>query len=182
MSTSAKMSLAEIAMQLRDEQLQARVVHYKGELETSPELDAVTAQVIAELKMLQGAGRPAQAPRETDRSQVEIDLISTLKLLLTKLFSQQRVAVTVQRKLGEVSKRFARLFFESELHEKTKGDKERRIYHAEQGLYYVLQRYKHRMRTELDGFDYASEEVRAATVALLEKTEKELQVAFLSRR
>ena len=63
MSTSAKMSLAEIALQLRDEQLQARIVHYKGELETSPELDAVTAQVIAELKMLQSAQRAGEATR-----------------------------------------------------------------------------------------------------------------------
>ena len=36
MSTGAKMSLADIAMQLRDEQLEARVVHYKAELATSP--------------------------------------------------------------------------------------------------------------------------------------------------
>src|SRR6185312_14117349 len=71
MSTSAKMSLAEIAMQLRDEQLQARVIHYKGELETSPELDAVTAQVIAELQGLQAAARlkggsPASRPPPAD--------------------------------------------------------------------------------------------------------------------
>ena len=77
MSTSAKLSLAEIAMQLRDEQLSARIVHYKGEMETSPELDAVTAQVIAELKMLQGSARPVSTPGVTDRSQVEIDLIAS---------------------------------------------------------------------------------------------------------
>src|SRR5580692_6538313 len=53
MSTGAKMSLADIAMQLRDEQLVARVVHYKAELATNSELDAITAQVVAELQLLQ---------------------------------------------------------------------------------------------------------------------------------
>ena len=183
MSTSAKMSLAEIAMQLRDEQLQARVVHYKGELETSPELDAVTAQVIAELKMLQGAGRPAQAPRETDRSQVEIDLISTLKLLLTKLFSQQRVAVVVQRTLGEVSKRFARLFFESELHEKLRGDgsQMKTMRYGEQAMYHVMARNEERLLAELDGFEYAAPEVKEDARDALQNWVKELRNEFLGR-
>src|SRR5689334_9216862 len=57
MSTSEKMSLAEIALALRDEQLEAKVVHYKAELPTSPELDAVTQQVITELQNLQAAAR-----------------------------------------------------------------------------------------------------------------------------
>jgi hypothetical protein len=47
MSTQSKMSLADIALALRDEQLVATIVHYKAELETSPELDAITAQVVA---------------------------------------------------------------------------------------------------------------------------------------
>ena len=59
MSTEAKMSLADVAFALRDEQLQAKVVHYKAELETSPELDAITQQVIKELQT--SAGRGARA-------------------------------------------------------------------------------------------------------------------------
>src|SRR5438132_1608731 len=50
MSTRAKMSLADIAMKLRDEQLDAKIVHYKSELETNSELDAITAGVMAELQ------------------------------------------------------------------------------------------------------------------------------------
>src|SRR3954469_8341433 len=61
MSTSAKMSLADYAFALRDEQLEAKVVHYKAELATSPELDAVTQQVVKDLQALQAAAR-AKAP------------------------------------------------------------------------------------------------------------------------
>ncbi len=184
MSTSAKLSLAEIAMQLRDEQLQARVVHYKGELETSPELDAVTAQVIAELKMLQRSvpGREA-GPAETDRSQVEIDLIATLKRMLAKLFAKDHVASVVQRKLGEVSKRFARLFFESELAEKIRGsDTElKTMRFGEQALYHVLSRNEARLLGELDGFEYASGDVKEDARDALQNWVKELRTQFLSR-
>jgi hypothetical protein len=184
MSTSAKLSLAEIALQLRDEQLQARVVHYKGELETSPELDAVTAQVIADLKMLQRAAPTrAHAPVETDRTQVEIDLIATLKRMLSKLFAQDHVASIVQRKLGQVSKRFARLFFESELHEKIRGsDTElKTMRYGEQALYHVLTRNEPRLLGELDAFEFASPEVREDARDALQNWVKELRNDFLGR-
>ena len=48
MSTQGKMSLADIALALRDEQLQAKIVHYRADLETNAELDAITQQVIRE--------------------------------------------------------------------------------------------------------------------------------------
>ncbi|MBN9159562.1 MAG: hypothetical protein J0I07_01255, partial [Myxococcales bacterium] len=74
MSTSAKMSLADVALQLRDEQLQAKVVHYKADLETNAELDAVTAQVIADLQSLQAEARrvgPSSRPDAmADRAQI----------------------------------------------------------------------------------------------------------------
>src|SRR3954469_3055303 len=75
MSTAAKMSLADVAFALRDEQLQAKVVLYKAELETSPELDAVTQQVIRELHGLQAAARAKTSvsgpPSGDDRTQLE---------------------------------------------------------------------------------------------------------------
>src|SRR5262249_22164482 len=43
-------------------------------------------------------------------------------------------------------------------------------------------RYKNRIRTELEGFDYDTPDVRQATLELLAKVERDLQVAFLSRR
>jgi len=183
MSTSAKLGLAEIAMQLRDEQLQARVVHYKGELETSPELDAVTAQVIAELKMLQRAHVPAQQPRETDRSQVEIDLIATLKQMLAKLFGPSRVASVVQRKLGEVSKRFARLFFESELHDKLRGagGETKTMRYPQQALFHVLSRNEPQLLKQLDAFEYAAPDVKQDARDALQTWVKDLRQDFLAK-
>ncbi len=144
MSTRAKMSLADIALQLRDEQLQARIVHYKADLETSPELDAVTAAVVAELKALQkaaGAAPPGRPPR-ADRAQVEIELISSLKQRLGRLFRAGRAHRTVERKIAEASKRFARLFFESELCERIRGTEgeQKTMRFGAQALYHVLAR------------------------------------------
>src|SRR5512140_2339402 len=110
MSTSAKMTLADYALQLRDEQLQAKVVHYKAELETSPELDAVTQQVIKELQSLQSAARarqPSHPPPGGDRAQLEAELIQSLTEMLSRIFRPNRLATILERKLGEVSKRFA---------------------------------------------------------------------------
>ena len=124
MSTRAKMSLADIALQLRDEQLEARIVHYKAELETSPELDKVTAGVVAELKALQlahGAKGQSAPPPAANRSQIEIELISNLKQLLARQFRPGELSSTIERKIAEASKRFARLFFESELCERLQG-------------------------------------------------------------
>jgi hypothetical protein len=50
MSDAAKQALTLKALGLLNEQVQARIVHYKGEMETNAELDAITAQVVAQLK------------------------------------------------------------------------------------------------------------------------------------
>ena len=47
-SQASKDAIAESALGLLEEQVQARIVHYKAELETHPELDAITAQVLGE--------------------------------------------------------------------------------------------------------------------------------------
>ena len=105
MSTSAKMSLADIALALRDEQLEAKVVHYKAELATSPELDAVTQQVIDELQILQAAARRkaplSHPPAGGDRAQLEIDLIKTLKEMLGRIFRPEKLATIIERKGGK---------------------------------------------------------------------------------
>ena len=167
------------ALGLLNEQVQARIVHYKGELETSPELDAVTAQVVAQLRAMQavvGTEQDAdQRPEEKESRQIR-----TLAKLLGRVFHEQSTFLTSV--IQPVGRRVARLFFESELHEKTRGDKERTIYFAEQGLFYVLQRYKNRLRTELEMFEYFTDAVREGTLQLLEKTERNLQVEFLTRR
>jgi hypothetical protein len=179
MSEGQKEALAIQALGLLNEQVQARIVHYKSELETSPELDAITAQVVAQLKAMQAAvagdAGVHKSPEEMEEQQMR-----ALAALLTRFFSAQAQFAT--RILKPIGRKIAKLFFESELHEKSKGDKERTILHPEQGVYYVLSRYKNRLRAELEGFDYASSEIREATLELLAKTERDLQVAFLSRR
>jgi hypothetical protein len=179
MTESQKEELASQALGLLNEQVQARIVHYKADLETSPELDAITAQVVQQLKAMQAVlekrGEPKKSPDEIEAKQTE-----ALAALLGRVFNAQSQFTT--RVLKPVGRRVAKLFFESELHEKTRGDKEKVIHHAEQGVYYVLSRYKHRLRAEIEGFEYATPDIRELTVELLVKMERELQVGFLSRR
>lgn len=179
MSDGQKEALAIQALGLLNEQVQARIVHYKSELATSPELDAITAQVVAQLKAMQAAAATEEAGRKTPE-ELEEQLTRALGMLLARFFSAQTNFAA--RILKPIGKRIAKLFFESELHEKSKGDKDKVVLHPEQGIHYLLARYKHRLRAELDGFEFASPEVRDATRALLAKTERDLQVAFLSRR
>jgi hypothetical protein len=186
MSTSAKESLAEIALQLRDEQLRAHVVHYKRELETNAELDAVTAQVIAELQMLQQAAQPPKSmsrPLPEDRAQIEIELIGNLKLMLAKLFRSDKLASIVQRKLGEVSKRFARLFFESELHDKLKGgsNEQKTMRFSEQALFHVISKHEAAIRADLAKFEYHNPDVKTDALLRLDDWVKELRNGFLTR-
>jgi len=179
MSSQDKERLTFQALGLLNEQVQARIVHYKGELETSPELDAITAQVVAQLKAMQSAfGSDQSAARPSEET--EAQQTRTLAKLLARLFAAD--GNFASGNLKTIGRRIAKLFFASELHEKTKGDKEKTIFHAEQGVYYVLNRYKNRLRAELDGFEYESNDVKQVTFDLLAKMERDLQVAFLSRR
>jgi hypothetical protein len=185
MSTRAKLSLADVALALRDEQLQARIVHYKADLQTSPELDAITAQVVLELQRLQreaGIGL-APSPPPLDRSQVEIELIGNLKGLLARLFRGEKLASTIERKLGEVSKRFARLFFASELHDKMGGQtaESKTMRYAEQAIFHALSRAQPVLVERLDSLSYASPEVRARAGEILDDLVKEYRNEFLGR-
>lgn len=180
MSDAAKQALTLKALGLLNEQVQARIVHYKGEMETNAELDAITAQVVAQLKEMQAAmGQHAPAAKNND--EMEGQHATTLSKLLERAFAQGDQSM-VASNIKPVGKRIAKLFFESELHEKTKGEKDKKIYHAEQGVYYVLSRYKHRLRTELEGLDFFNDDIRVLSLELLSKIERDLQVAFLSRR
>src|SRR5438105_2441111 len=58
-SEAIKEHVVEMALGLLEEQVQARIVHYKADLETNPELDAITAQVVAQLKEIQATTRAA---------------------------------------------------------------------------------------------------------------------------
>jgi hypothetical protein len=179
MSAGQKEALTLQAFGLLQEQVQARVVHYKGELETNAELDAITAEVVAQLKAMQAAAAAQTSPREGPE-EIESTQVETMAALLRKVFSSE--SQFTSRMLKPLGRRVAKLFFESELHEKAKGDRDKRIFHAEQGVYYLLGRYKNRLRAELEAFDFVNAEVKTMSLDLLAKIERDLQVGFLSRR
>ncbi len=185
LSTQAKMSLASLAMALRDEQLEARIVHYKEELQTNAELDAITAAVVAELQAMQRAAVEQRRSEEAnvDRGQVEIELIGNLKEMFGRLFRKDRLAVVFQRKLAEVSKRFARVFFKSELHEKIHGnsDEAKVMRFGEQALYRALTAHEAILQVQLKGFQYDKKETLAKAQTLLADALKELKNDYLSR-
>jgi hypothetical protein len=185
MSTAAKLSLANIALALREEQVQARVVHYKADLRTSPELDAITAQVVAELRQLQQAvaGVTSRSEGHDDRAQVEIELIKNLKGALGRLFPPERLSHVVERKLGQTSKRFARLFFESELHEKMAGGahEAKQMRYPDQALFLVLSHAEPELRRALDAFEYVDADVRELAEERLAGLIKDFKHAFLGR-
>ena len=181
-SQALKDHITDMALGLLEEQIQARIVHYRADLETNPELDAITAQVVAQLRQIQaatGAERSA-ADREALRAAQE----RTLRGLLERLFPEGAPTLAVERRLKQIHRNLARLFFQSELHEKTRGQDgaAKVIQHGEQAIFYVLARYRNRLETDLSGFDFASEEIRERSFDLLAKISKDMQDAFLSRR
>lgn len=187
MSPEAKIDLANVALALRDEQLEAKVVHYKVELETSPELDAITAQVIQELQTLQAAAKAKQPapsrPPAADRASVERELVQTLTDMLGRVFRPGKLATIIERKLGEVSKRFARIFFESELHDRIRGkdDEAKAMRYAEQALYHALTHCEPEILLELDSFQYVGPAVLRRAKEQYHLHVKELRNQFLAR-
>ena len=187
MSTAAKLSLADVALQLRDEQLEAKVVHYKADLATNAELDAVTAQVIADLHNLQAEARragPSSRPVAMgDRSQLEIELIQTLKEMLGRVFRPGKLATLIERKIGEVAKRFARLFFESELADKIRGgsDEVKAMRFSDQALFHALSRAEDTIVAELDKLQYVEPRVKDRARDSYFALVKNLRNDFLAR-
>jgi hypothetical protein len=185
MSTHDKLSLAEFAYVLRSEQVQAKVALYRADLETNPELDAITAQVVAEIQLLQknAASRPGSVPPPADRGSLEIELIDALKQQLVRLFRAGKLASVFERKLAEASKRFARLFFESELHEKIRGSQHdlKTMRFAEQALFHVLTRYEQHLLLELESFEYEAPDVLERAKELYGGLVRELRTRYLGR-
>ncbi|MGK4004607.1 hypothetical protein WMF31_18385 [Sorangium sp. So ce1036] len=182
-SQALKDQITEMALGLLEEQMQARIVHYKADLETNPELDAVTAQVVAQLKVIQAsAGAAPRGTKDLDAIQSSHERI--LRALLERVIREDGISLLVERRLKRIHRNLARLFFQSELHEKTRGrdGAPKVIHHGEQALFYVLTRYKNRIEAELGGFEFASEEARQQSFELLAKLTKDMQDAFLSRR
>jgi hypothetical protein len=148
----------------------------------------VTAQVLKELETLQAAARGAQPapvsrPPEADRTQLEIELIQSLKEMLARIFRPGKLATVLERKMSEVSKRFARTFFASELHEKIRGSKDevKAMRFPEQALYHALARVQDQVVSHLDSFQYAAPKVEGRAKEQLAAMVKELRNEFLAR-
>ncbi len=183
-SQSSKDKIAEMAIGLLEEQVQARIVHYKADLETNPELDAITASVVAQLKQMQESMPPPTRQPES-REDVAAQQERTLKTLLARLFPSGPPPLIVEKRIKTALRNLARLYFQSELHERTRGSDggtAKVIQHGEQAMFYLLSRYHHRMLNELGNFEFVSEEVRERSQELLQKLTKDMQDAFLSRR
>jgi hypothetical protein len=180
MSQAIKDQITEMALGILEEQVQARIVHYRADLATNPELDAITAQVVAGLKEMQAQATHTSAARES----VKDTQVKLLRGLLERVFRTGAPSLLLERSMKEIHRKLARLFFQSELHEKTSGKDSHAkvIQHGEQAVYYLLTRYKNRLETELGGFEYASDEVKERAFEVLGRFSKEMQDAFLGRR
>ena len=120
---------------------------------------------------------------DKDRAQLEIELIENFKGMLGRLFRADKINSTLQRKMSEVNKRFARLFFESELHEKLAGDDNttRIMRHSEQALYHLLVKAEPALLEDLDAFEYASPDIPKDAKETLTSWIVQLRNEFLAK-
>ena len=111
-SQALKDHITEMALGLLEEQMQARIVHYRADLETNPELDAVTAQVVAQLKVIQASAGAADRGAK-NRDAIRDAHEKTLCALLERVIREDGISLLVERRLKKIHKNLARLFFQS---------------------------------------------------------------------
>ena len=180
-STQALIDAASSAARLRDEQLQARVRYYNHDMETNAELDAITAQVVEELRALgrvAGESKPPARPA----ADVEIELIQELRTCLEKLFTGTRKKL-LTKKIEEVQRRITQLFFNSELYARL-AEGSRDVPAAswpEQVLYFALKRQEAAIEAEIDGLPVSDPAVRERAHEALDQYLKHLTTDFLSK-
>jgi hypothetical protein len=127
--------------------------------------------------------REGSVPPPSDVRRLEAELVNAFTAQLTRLFREGKLASVFERKLAEAGKRFARLFFESELHEKIRGTSgELKTFRfAEQALFRVLTRYEQHLLLELESFEYESADVLERAKELFEGIVRELRNKYLVR-
>lgn len=179
MPVKDKEELTNQAIGLLREQLEAQVVMYKSELRTSPELDAITAQVVNQLRQFQQAAFASSASSDSP-GQIEEKLVEGLHGLLRRLMVEDHGYSA--RAIPPVGRQLAKRFFEAELQTRSPDQKPKVIQHAEQALFFALRQQSKAIREILDQFSYINAEIEEGTGDLFQKTLRDLQVAFLSRR
>lgn len=179
MAVKDKQELTHQALGLLREQLEAQVVLYKSELRTSPELDAITAQVVNQLRQFQKEAYATTTGPEHP-TVIEEKLTDGLLALLHRLIVADHSYSA--RAIPPVGRQLAKRFFEAELLARSPDQKPKIIQHAEQALFFALRQQSKAIRETLRQFTYASPDVEEATTDLYQKMQRDLQVAFLSRR
>jgi hypothetical protein len=171
--------LAAKALGLRNEQVTARVVYYGAEQATSPELDAVTEAVVAQLMQFQEELRGDQ-PRRVDRQELEILTIHALRDTLERLFGARRENF-LRFRTQDVSRRVTKLFFESELGSRIeRGTKRPKVIRwPVQGVYYALAPHLALVEQGLRSQEFASPDVQAMALERLRGIVKDLRMEFL---
>ncbi len=180
-NTQILIDAASSAARLRDEQLQARVRYYNQDMDTNAELDAITAQVVEELRALGrvvGETKPVTRPA----ADVEIELIQELRTCLEKLFTGTRKKL-LTKKIEEVQRRITQLFFNSELYARL-AESSKDIPAAtwpEQVLYFALKRQEATIESEIDALPVSDPAVRQRAHDALDQYLKHLTTEFLSK-
>lgn len=171
--------LAAKALGLRNEQVTASVVYYGAEQATSPELDAVTEAVVAQLMQFQEQLGVIEG-KGFDRQELEILTIQALREALERLFGARRENF-LRFRTQEVSRRVSKLFFESELGSRIARDvsRPRVIRFPVQGLYYALAPHLGAVEKTLGSLKFLDEDVHSAALERLRHIVKDLRVEFL---
>lgn len=173
------MDLAEFALRLRDEQLKARVVYVDPTLKTNAELDAITAQVVAELQQLQSVG--LKATGALDPQQVEIELIKALREHLEKMLSPRREQF-LRYKIELIQRRITNLFFASEIHGTDQALPTRAMYHyPDDALYHVLRHHEADIVEDLETLPYKDPRIKAEAIDRFKSFQKQLVSQVLAR-
>lgn len=173
------MELAETAIQLRDEQLRARVVYVDPAVETNAELDAITAKVVEELKALQAAAQGARRT-PTDPQQLEIELIRTLRELLEKMVSARREAF-MRHKIEGIQRRIIGLYLSADSFTDGDASFESIHEHPDEALFAAYRRHHEAIILDLRRFKYVSSDVKDRAVGRLQSFHKKLAADVLAR-
>ena len=171
----------ELVDKLSDEQVGAKVVHYRADLETNPDLDAVTAGVVAELERARDGRSRSAKPRplpEMIRASHERVLFALLRGILR---SGAR-SLLVPRRVKRLDRRVARLYFETELEERARDGEVKLVRDGEQAIAYLLARHRESFGRELGTFAFESADVRRDAEHALARLVKTAQESFLAKR
>jgi hypothetical protein len=178
-TTRGRIEMADHALRLRDEQLRARVVYVDPNLKTNAELDAITAQVVAELQEMQVAG--LKAAGALDPQQMEIELIKGLRELLEKMLSPRREQF-LRHKIELIQRRIVQLYYTSEVQGSPDQQGPRERYnHGGDALTYVLRQLEPQLLSGLQALTYREPKVMQDAIETMRRFTNELVSNVLAR-